>query len=73
MGMGGAAMSGQWQSISEAPKDETRVLLLVSGRDPVVIGKWSPFRSQWFFESSRRPHSVTHWRPLPAPPGKEAP
>jgi hypothetical protein len=66
-------VSQQWQPVSEAPKDETRVLLLVSGRDPVVIGKWSPLLGQWFFESSRRPHSVTHWCPLPAPPGKEAP
>ena len=65
----------QWRPISEAPKDGTRVLLLVY--DEPFVGYWSTNQSAWFesiewtrvygdgrFESDGP--EPTHWMPLPA-------
>jgi hypothetical protein len=70
-----AGVVGEWQDISTAPKDGTRVLLL-TGRSEVAVGFWGINKShlyllsQWLTDlgpSSR----ATHWMPLPAPPRED--
>ena len=65
----------RWQPISEAPKDGTRLLMVGSllGTETVLIGKWSLNLDQWWFDGGQSSRTPTHWMPLPAPPGKEAP
>jgi hypothetical protein len=63
-----SAKRREWQPISTAPKDGTRIMLWLSGpiRSPkAVFGKGhSGF---WITEGSG-PANPTHWMPLPEPP-----
>lgn len=61
----GADLEG-WRPIETAPKNGTFVLLSASGLP--AIARW--FETGWYSGALRMP-SVTHWRPLPAPPAEE--
>lgn len=59
-----------WQPIESAPKDGTRVLLVVTMRDfsgisHIHVGSWSRNNGEWRWPVMYQP---THWMPLPAPP-----
>lgn len=65
-----------WLPIETAPKDGTWVMLYVrwqDKRDIIGCGQWTldgEGRRVWFWPWSNQP---THWQPLPAPPGADAP
>ena len=59
----------EWQPISTAPKDGTRIMLWLNGpiRAPkAVFGKWVGFAG-WVTEGSGSA-KPTHWMPLPEAP-----
>jgi hypothetical protein len=64
----------EWQDISTAPKDGTRILLFANGR--VSVGGFDPHWSGncWVFIDPRIATGTgpTHWMPLPAPPSAKA-
>ncbi len=64
----------QWQDISTAPKDGSEVLVYMETRPPSIeVAYFSDTVERWFGmnggESSL--HYVTHWMPLPPPPGEK--
>jgi hypothetical protein len=75
-----------WRPIETAPKDGSEVLILDSEEvvhhasydgpsDGAIYGR-TPSTYNWFSRSCGQTisdHYVTHWRPLPAPPGSETP
>jgi|KBSMisStandDraft_5_1062788.scaffolds.fasta_scaffold524361_3 hypothetical protein len=67
----------QWRPISEAPKDGTWILGTNADKIPCVVG-WDEIYGCWGthypgYERKMKSFVPTHWMPLPAPPGKEAP
>ena len=63
----------EWQPISTAPKDGTRVLLSAHDWREPVIGSFRPDTGPWYHgdEETDLPYGEckpTHWMPLPAPP-----
>jgi hypothetical protein len=58
----------RWRPISEAPKDETRLLLFVPPYGPST-GHWARDAEEWRCHSIlNRAAKPTHWTPLPPPP-----
>ena len=70
----------EWQPIESAPKDGTRFLAtwdraryLVTTEDPVVV-RWiaDHWKGPAFYpDAAGTPYHVTHWMPLPPPPGEQ--
>lgn len=74
----------EWQDIASAPKDGTPILVWscsvrdeLSGEALPLIGHWCDIEGwtvgEWDpeFDCYRKTNlvSITHWQPLPAPPG----
>jgi hypothetical protein len=68
-----------WRPISTAPKDGTRLLadydFAVSDRScaPMIV-RWMADHHKgagWYQDTCFTPYHVTHWQPLPPPPGEE--
>ncbi len=73
----------EWQPIETAPRDGTRLLLWAAWNDEPVIASWCVSRAPYSFEGwstgwqtagnydvgYEALMGVTHWMPLPAPPG----
>jgi hypothetical protein len=64
----------QWQPISTAPKDGTRLLVSEGGEVQVVAWRATPYgRQNWGADDGESVFvagwfSPTHWMPLPPPP-----
>lgn len=70
----------EWQDISTAPRDGTRVLLLDDDGETILSGLWgrrffAKNDSDWqwvmFEGDSETLCNPTHWMPLPQPPKGE--
>lgn len=69
------ACSREWQDISTAPKDGTRII--TESRGLVGTSRWSERFADaygdgdtspgWYSETLDRRHEPTHWMPLPTP------
>ena len=58
----------EWQPIETAPKDGTRVLLVIDHGewgDKVWTGLWA---DGWIISYGKTSNKPTHWMPLPVPP-----
>lgn len=65
-------MTMEWQDISTAPKDGTRVLL-TDGLNTASVGFWRRTYEEWHPNEMTeinwwRMQPPTHWMPLPKPP-----
>lgn len=77
-----AALTHQWQDISTAPRDGTRILCVTRGRVGIRYWNYQRFHANprpfWDDDNPRwgisycRQNPPTHWLPLPAPPEGEA-
>ena len=66
----------EWQPISTAPRDGTRVLLY-DQHDPGsgfarVVGAWDPKWKRWFSIPGSYTKRPSHWMALPPPPSSRA-
>lgn len=62
----------EWQSIANAPKDGSALLLWPTIRECVGVFHWSAEHDSWVDDLGGRylgQISATHWMPLPEPPG----
>ena len=75
-----AAMGDGWQDIASAPRDGTRVLLMLRGpKPPEVIARWTcdwtaedDDEFEWVNDDDDAIYGTpTHWVALPPPPGKK--
>lgn len=57
----------EWQDISTAPRNGTRLLLLHLPTYTISSGGYDPCHHVWYGLS----HDPTHWQALPAPPKPE--
>lgn len=60
-----------WRPISEAPKDGTEILTY-RGAGLMAVAMWdadTPTGGSWLVTDGMYLLNVTHWRPLPPPPG----
>ena len=71
-----------WMPIETAPKDGTRVLLMLRGpKPPEMIARWTQAWTsedddllEWINDEEDTIYGTpTHWHPLPAPPAAEDP
>jgi hypothetical protein len=74
-------VSMEWQPIETAPKDETRVLTVISGFEVCIgwwfidAGKWMTMDAEdydddgsWEYSVENTEYYPTHWMPLPGVP-----
>ena len=64
---------GEWQDISTAPKDGTRILIWCNWPTLPSVYACSFECGQWqtgIWTAAKRP-GPTHWQPLPAPPAAQ--
>ncbi len=71
-----SASGGGWQDIATAPKDGTKILLLIDWDDFSYVGRFmgDVWEVQWNGDvpAADDPDWVpTHWQPLPPPPTPE--
>jgi hypothetical protein len=66
-----AAEALAWQPIETAPHEQGR-FIIGADRDGVVAEAFSKFAGYWRWVSNGEPAILTHWMPLPAPPGARA-
>lgn len=61
-----------WQPISTAPKDGTRIIVAVKRR-VIGVSFWLPSSGQWWSQETARSmrEPFSHWMPLPPPPSGE--
>lgn len=57
-----------WQPMGSAPKDGTRVLIVLQGVDRAVVAFWDGATWSTVDGNDWEGRAVTHWRPLPDPP-----
>ena len=74
----------KWQPIDTAPRDGSRLILVVAGFQPTV-GYWrktqwwndrlnaSKLAAEFVFGDADPTYAPTHWMPLPPPPLTEEP
>jgi hypothetical protein len=71
-----------WMPIETAPKDGTRVLLMLRGpKPPEMIARWTQAWTsedddplEWINDEENAIYgTATHWHPLPAPPAAQDP
>jgi hypothetical protein len=55
----------EWQPISTAPKDESKILTFAPEYG-ILINRWSAKHREWY--TSPPAHEPTHWMPLPEAP-----
>ena len=58
----------EWQDISTAPKDGTKILLYDKGN--IFTGEWSEREKRWEVICQSFSHA-TKWQPLPTPPKED--
>ena len=68
-----SAASDKWQPIETAPKDGTKVLIFVMGKN-VMQASYSRCNEYWidcWCSNMSGVYSPTHWQPLPKPPKED--